>query len=54
MKFIVKNPRTVSDLKDDIRDAFEEIKGQSVLCDNVSRSIRGRLRSCVIHRGKKF
>ena len=53
-KFIVENQEDVGDLKNYIRDAFEEIHTQRDLCKNVCRSVRDRLQSCVNCDGKQF
>ena len=46
--------RSVDDLKNYIRDAFQEINAQSDLCEKVCRSVRDRLQSCVNQEGKQF
>ena len=46
-------PRSLDDLKNYIRDAFQEINTQTDLCKNVFRSVRGRRESCVNRDGKQ-
>ena len=53
-KVYSRKPRSVGDLKNYIRDAFQEINTQRDLCKNVCRSVRGRLQSCVNCDGKQF
>ena len=53
-KVYSQKPKSVDDLKNYIRDAFQEINAQSDLCENVCRSVRDRLQSCVNQEGKQF
>ena len=46
-KVYSQKPRRVGDMKNYIRDAFQEINTQRNLCKSVSRSVEGRLQSCV-------
>ena len=47
-------PRSVGDLKNYIREAFQEINEQRDLCKNVCWSIKGKLQSCVNSDGHQF
>lgn len=47
-------PRSVGDLKNYIRDAFQGINAQRNLCKIVCRSVKGRLQSCVNCNGQQF
>ena len=53
-KVYSQKPRSVDDLKNYIRDSFQEINAQSDLCENVCQSVRDRLQSCVNQEGKQF
>ena len=53
-KLYSKKARSADDLKNYIRDAFQEINAQSDLCEEVCPSVRDRLQSCVNQKGKQF
>ena len=53
-KVYSQKSRGVDDLKNHIRDAFQEINVQSDLCEKVCQSVRNRLQSGVNQEGKQF
>ena len=53
-KVYSQKPRSVDDLKNYIRDAFQEINAQRDLSEKVCRSVRDRLQSCVNQEGKQL
>ena len=53
-KIYSQKSRSVDDLKNYVRDAFQENNTQSDLCEKVCRSVRDRLQSCGNQEGKQF
>ena len=53
-KVYSQKPRSVDDLKNYIRVAFQEINAQSDLCEKICRSLRERFQSCVNQEEKQF
>ena len=53
-KVYSRKPRSAEELKNYIRDAFQEINAQSDLCKKICQSVGDRLQNCVNQEGKQF
>ena len=44
-KIYSRKPKSVNDMKNYVRDAFQEINTQTEVCKNICQSVRGRLQT---------